>query len=206
MQSELDDMPTMEDLLLLRAGEKVYKEFYKRFVSCVITKTTYRERLRGAVSEKDFCTRSDEAFALVALENSWDRWTDEYTQNSGIPKRQRGKHGKERTASSKVQPKYTEGGIIYGDAELDKRQMKGWKNEGTCRYNAIYKMVNNDRKRNKGKFFKKWMSDKVMELAMKQTKWRRKRKVIHVLPINELFSSDEDQAGSLEEEEEENQC
>ena len=37
----------------------------------------------NAKTDQDVTTKSNEAFALLCLENQWDRWFDLYVQNDG---------------------------------------------------------------------------------------------------------------------------
>ena len=97
---------------------------------------------------------SDEAFALLLVENSYDRWTDIYTKTGGIPKQRRG--DRTRQCDSDIAPQYTHGGIKY---ELhQKTKTKGWTTTGIQRYNELFKMVQTDRKRYTG-FMLKFIKD-----------------------------------------------
>ena len=89
--------------------------------------------------------RLDEAFVLLLIKNSYDRWTDLYKKTGGIPKQQRGVHT--RTCASNVPPKYTQGGIKYSDA--NQKQTKGWTNQGIERYNKLFKVVTEDQRHKK---------------------------------------------------------
>jgi hypothetical protein len=92
------------------------------------------------VSADSICTVSDEAFALLLIENSYDCWQDIYTTNGGMPKQRRGDRTKQ--LDSDIPPKYTHGSIRYSAKEL--AQSKGWTNKGIPRYNKLFAIVNND--------------------------------------------------------------
>ena len=44
------------------------------FVPCVTGKTEFKDRLGGAQSERNLCTKTDEAFTILLVENSYERW------------------------------------------------------------------------------------------------------------------------------------
>ena len=131
-----------------RKFKKNYTTFFSRFIPAVVGPDLFRERLHAkdeVVSPEAICTISDEAFALLLIENSYDRWTDIFAETGGIPKQQRGVRKREYT--SDVPPKYTQGGIKY--SEGNQKQTKGWTNQGIQRYNELFKMVTEDRRHKK---------------------------------------------------------
>ena len=83
----------------------------------------FRDRLRAkdeVVSPEAICMISDEAFALLLIENSYDRWTDIFEETGGIPRQQRGV--RKRAYTFDVPPKYTQGGIKYSDGNQKKQR------------------------------------------------------------------------------------
>lgn len=91
----------------------------------------------GQKSVSKFTTVSDEAFALLLLENVWDGWAardlDEYL--------------KEREYDE-VQQKEKRRKPVYGKYTPGKRgelRYGGWTNEGIDRFNELYKLVQADR-------------------------------------------------------------
>ena len=95
------------------------------------------------------CSISDEAFALLLIENSYDRWMDIFKTHGGNAGRRAPGAYSEKQWVSDVPPKYTHGGIIYKEAAVRERaakDVKGWSNEGIRRYNALFHEVKKDRK------------------------------------------------------------
>ena len=66
----------MEDVLDLRDNPKVYTLFYKLFIPCVIKKGNWDKNVPTAQSDDEICTVSEEVFAILLVENSYDRWID----------------------------------------------------------------------------------------------------------------------------------
>ncbi len=103
----------------MKGREKVeaYRTFFDVFLPCATKKTNWERQIsRGdpndeRIEDMILCTVSDEAFALLLLENSYDRWCDLYFNNKGALLQRRGKKG--RDVESDVAPKYTRGGIKY---------------------------------------------------------------------------------------------
>ena len=57
-----------------RSNAKMYKVFFDKFLPCVIKKSVFDHQVAVATNDRTLCTVSDEAFALLLLENSFDRW------------------------------------------------------------------------------------------------------------------------------------
>ena len=56
---------------------------------------------------------SNEAFGLLLLESSWDRWMDIFTRSKGHVVIKRGT--KKAANKSQMPPKYTPCGVVYSD-------------------------------------------------------------------------------------------
>ena len=135
----------INDFLEMRRREDAYMIFYKHFIKCITKKTVYEENIQKATTYNDICTVSDEAFALLLLENSWDRWMDIYKhdQTALLPRR----GGQQRQLfSCHIPTKYTKGGYKYGNTEESGSNKKGWSREGIQRYNELFALVDADRK------------------------------------------------------------
>ena len=90
-----------------RRNKQVYPIFFDRFLSSVVKKSVFEHQVRVATNDSTLCTVSDEAFALLLLENSWDRWLDIYRRQKGKVTPKRGQ--KRREFESDVPTKYTKG-------------------------------------------------------------------------------------------------
>jgi hypothetical protein len=69
----------MKDIVEGRKNEEAYSAFFEHFLPCATKKTLWDRRIAKAVSNpnskkkyKSLCTISDEAFALLLLENSYN--------------------------------------------------------------------------------------------------------------------------------------
>jgi hypothetical protein len=143
---------TMHDFLGGRQCVEAYTVFFDTFMPCATKKSTWVTQIARAGIETEnkkvvsLCSVSDEAFALLLLENSFDRWVDLYKQCSGIAKQQRG--SKDRGFQSEVPPRYTSGGIKYETNEVS-QSFKGWSDDGRLRFNALFDHVKQDRRDNR---------------------------------------------------------
>jgi len=144
----------MEDFLHLCSKLDLYKVFFKHFVKCVTKKHVYESKVKKAESLHDICSISDEAFALLLLENSWDKWMDQYNKDPASLLPRRGRH--QDKPVSTVKTKYTKGGYKYNnDQETTMSTLshnKGWSQEGIKRYNQLYDLVEADRAAHPGFF------------------------------------------------------
>ena len=171
-----------------REEEELYGSFYTRFMGCVTGISNFKDRLTRARSEKDMSSVSDEAFALLLLENSHDRWLDIFKSAEGKVHRRRNE-GK-RQWESEVRTKFTDGGIKYNEKG---KGFKGWNNAGIERFNELFDIVKNDR-RNHLAFIHQYLTlerKKSMETRLKSTV-----KTIRVDARNELEDTPSDAVAS----------
>ncbi len=182
----------MEDFLKGRSHVVAYTVFFDHFVPCALKKTEWERRIAisGTHTESTdnfLSTVSDEAFALLLLENSYDRWFDLYTNNDGGVMQQRGV--KERRFESDVPPLYTRGGIKYQNYQSKLGEKKGWSDDGIIRFNELYEMVKRDRTANIN-FEVSWLNARE-ETQAKEGAGVSKRKRTQVAATSELFAEDE---------------
>jgi hypothetical protein len=181
----------MQDFLKGRSNVEAYTVFFDHFVPCALKKTEWERRIAVAGTQTEstdyfFFTVSDEAFALLLLENSYDRWFDLYKNNEGSVMQQRGV--KVRRFESDVPPLYTRGGIKYQNYQSKVGERKGWSDDGIRRFNELYLMVKQDRMANSN-FEAGWLE------ARKATQAEEgagvvKRKRTRVSATSELFAED----------------
>jgi hypothetical protein len=173
-----------------RRNAKMYKVFFDNFLPCVIKKSVFDHQVAVATNDRTLCTVSDEAFALLLLENSFDCWQDIYQLQKGEVTPKRGQ--KRREFESDVPTRYTKGGIVY-DKTVKNNDPKGWSAEGILRYNKLYSMVKEDRKTNRS-FTTNWLiKKKENQLDVVQT---RKRKCPQHQARIELLDSEDDGSGN----------
>ena len=154
-----------------RRNKELYCIFFDRFLPCVVKKSVFEHQVSVAKSDSTLCTVSDEAFALLLLENSWKRWVDIYRLQKGEVTPKRGQ--KRREFESDVPTKYTKGGIIY-DKTVKINDPKGWSAEGIQRFNELYDLVKIDRKAHKG-FIKSWLAERRAKLLNGTQALKRKQ-------------------------------
>ena len=186
---------TIDDFLEGRANKEACKIFFERFVPCATKKTDWQRRIAVAMTDLDartsdliLCTISDEAFALLLLENSFDRWLDIYRQNKGVVTQERGL--KVRKVVSDVAPIYTKGGIKY-DTPSAEHAVKGWSDAGRSRFNALYGLVKQDRAKN-SRFELDWLKGQAGATAESGATNKKTKRNPVVQTVSELFSSDDD--------------
>jgi hypothetical protein len=178
-----DTRPGKDEFCKGRRNRKTYTTFFSRFVPAVVGPELFRQRLQdanGDTSPDTVCTISDEAFALLLVENSYDRWTDIYKQTGGIPKQRRG--DRTRQCDSDIAPLYTHGGIKYVLHQTTKK--KGWTDQGIERYNELFKMVQADRQRTK--FMKRFIKDQ----KATSNKKKEKTELVAVTAVHLLWDDD----------------
>ena len=105
--------------------------------------------MKTATKDSELLCSSSEAFALLLLENHWERWIDLYIISKGeIFQRGKSVLGDYETD---IPPKYTRGG-----SKTVRGIGKGWTKEGIERFNELYLMVKNDRRKHP-KFIRGWL-------------------------------------------------
>ena len=178
-----DTRPGRDSFCKGRRKTKNYTTFYSRFVPAVVGPELFRQRLKdanGDTSADTVCTISDEAFALLLVENSYDRWTDIYKKTGGIPKQRRG--DRTRQCDSDIAPQYTQGGIKYVNHQPTKK--KGWTTKGIERYNELFQMVQKDRKHTS--FMKRFIKEQQATI----TKKKEKKELVAVTAVHLLWDDD----------------
>ena len=184
----------MKDLVEGRKNEEAYTAFFEHFVPCATKKTLWDRRLAKAVTNtaskknQSLCTISDEAFALLLLENSYDRWLDIFSNNKGPVMQRRGV--KHRGFQSDVPTLYTRGGIKYDKTDMT-QSVKGWSEEGIARFNALFDQVIADRAQNPG-FERRWLEARKSAQEEEGTT-TKKRKRQPTQARSELLDSDDDE-------------
>jgi hypothetical protein len=115
----------MDELLLGRNDASILVLFQTFLLPCAIGRKKFKMKLSEQLKRDadNICTVSDEAFALLLLENQYDCWTYIFEQ-----RKQRATEITIRSDKQKwrweldVSPKYTNGGILYKDKRKEKPQ------------------------------------------------------------------------------------
>ena len=137
-----EQVPSIRNILLLRklGNQQVnesYVYFCQKYLKCVVGVQAFNRGVKNKLDISQIATSSDEALALLLLENSELRWTVEYQQKAS------------NSVNEEQLPKtkYT----CCGQKKLQKgftRKYGGWKQEGIDRFNELTKLVRVDRKNN----------------------------------------------------------
>ena len=128
--NELKKHVNLIKLLQLRQENNyAYFDFVEYFVSAVIGKTHYKQNSCDKLLSQ-YAMVSDEAFALLTLENNFDAWVD-----MGMRK---------DISGSQVPRKYTNGGKSNGEVGSSQHN-KGWSEEGLKRFNGLFDAVKKKR-------------------------------------------------------------
>lgn len=163
---------SLEDLVAGREStDAAVNKYYFEIIGCQIKRSDFR-KFRACKLASDLFTAADEAFALLLLENNYDKWMMEF--GPGAPK-----IGEEKDSSGKVIPsekldkrkrKYRELVTVNCRYTSQNRkvngQMPGWSDEGKLRYNALLAMVKLTRPRTKSSE-QMFMTTMIAELAEK---------------------------------------
>ena len=155
---------SLEDFCKGRQHRAAHRVLMGQFCPVIVTQRVWARQLRQAKGIDDVCTVSDEAFALLALENMWERWVD--INNKMCNRfRQISRHDVTKPTRSEIDPKYTSV-YISGVTEND----KGWTDAGIKRFNALFDQVEQDRKDN-AKFDADWLREQ--QTSLRPTKKAR---------------------------------
>ena len=112
-------MPTMNRILSARKKLDDFQWYCDNFLSVVVGRQAFnKQKFKMLVSK--MATRSDEALMLIIVENSIERWTNEF---------------KHPAADAKTwgDPKYTK------SDKNETRKHRGWSEEGIVRFNKYLK-------------------------------------------------------------------
>ena len=181
----------LTDFLEGRKNEEAYTVFFEHFVPCATKKTVWDQRLEkaqtnhGQTKSNQLCSVSDKAFALLLLENSFERWLDLFTNNKGPVMQQRGL--KQREFQSDIPTVYTRGGIKYNKTSVT-QLVKGWSAEGIVRFNTLFDLVKTDRAENPD-FERRWLAARQRAQA-EEGATPKKRKLQQPQARSELFESE----------------
>ena len=116
----------------MHKNKNAYRSFLSHFIGPAMGKQEYNARMKDETWPADkLFTVSDEAFALLYVENCWERWNDIFEKNekSQPAPTRRDKNGEfHKACESEVETKYTHGGYNFGNKnpEEEDGRMKGW--------------------------------------------------------------------------------
>lgn len=132
-------LPAPDMLVSGRRNTEGFHLFCDVFLSRVVGVTEWRESCTS-VFVTDMASVSDEAFAILCIENYWDEWAnknvEEYKSEVAF----------DATTNTRKKRKTTWG--IYTKGATGSRRYGGWSAEGLERFNVLYEKVVQDRRDN----------------------------------------------------------
>jgi hypothetical protein len=176
-------MPKLEDILGGRKlamekggsikGEGKYPFFFfcSSILECVAGKKNWKAQKAKKTISKSCATVSDEAFALLLMVNSWEKF--EYLADS------------KGTADEKTEVPST----LFTEKKGRNRKMQGWSNEGIVKFNALCRFVQEDRKSKEGKEFEQ----EFLKYNVKEAMEKKKPNVMDVENDSDQESDGEDE-------------
>ena len=145
----------IEDFLQMRSNEKAFFQFCDHILPCVVGKKLW-DKSMGVKHMSGIATTTDEAWALLVLENSWDVWKQQA-----------------RSPNGKVELKERRSTKWTNTSSLASRS-EGWGQKGMRRFNELVRKVKEDRQRSEG-VEQLYMESKQDESDRKAGKQKRKR-------------------------------
>ncbi len=147
-------VPPLSKFEARRTSVDFYRRFCKTFLKCVVGDRVWRSNwLKVPLSE--FVSVTDEAFALLVIDNCHERWTKMFvsqnTEEEGED--EGGEEGQDLSDESSTpgkdgkwpDPKYTNGGKNSNNGRT--RKFCGWSSQGVKKFNQLCWLVMSDRKK-----------------------------------------------------------
>ena len=148
----------LEDIMCLRKNQNDgYFFFYDCILRCVVAKMKWKHLVRRNLPIDTLITVSDEAFALLVLENGWEKWTELH---------------KDKTTDKKARKKKKS--LYTNDVREGNSSFDGWKPEGLDRFNMLVYKVIRDRKSVEGKAFDKQYNDGLLQASSAATRKKKR--------------------------------
>lgn len=134
----------MDEWLDLRRNFEAYSDFYTYMIKAIVGKRNFKKRLLNIAEGAEIATISDEALALVAIENCREVWDDVYKRSDGLIRQ----IGKDETGppewKSDFLPLYTR--ASKDDPSSDQNsERKSWSEAGIVRFNELHALIKADR-------------------------------------------------------------
>ena len=162
-----EDRPTLLDMLAMGDNENnAYITFCDYILPAVCGRKSNEAKFNKSYLSK-VASVSDEAFALLSIENAWDRWVFQLDNpdSDNIPATRYSQEGSQSRA------------LIYS----------GWKRIGTERFRELQKLVKEDRTTDDRMEFEKLYLAKRQESSSKNRRGIRFRDNDHAIIENDLL-------------------
>jgi hypothetical protein len=136
---------TPEDLINSRQNPKAYYLLFDHLLETVVSKRAWQSRLeKQLLSMNELCTTSDEAFALLVIENCWDNWLDTFVLHGGDFIQQKRKRKGEESTEDEIRSSKM---FKYTTVSDNNKNYNKWTPRGVQRFNELYRHVKSKRER-----------------------------------------------------------
>ncbi len=149
-----EQLPTLSDILELRGNEKTMDTFCDTWIPCVVGKVAWKKN-RCIKPIGQIATVSDEAFALLVLENIWEIWSEvpmeEWLETREHSKRKSsvGVAAEENCNENQKTPPHEKTKKVragkYTGNYIGAGKFRGWNAAGIRRYNELLQHVRKNR-------------------------------------------------------------
>jgi hypothetical protein len=130
----------MANWLELRRNYATYYDFYTYLLSSIVGKRNFKIRLNTMAEGEEIATVSDEALALLGIENGHKLWDDIWAKSARKVRVIRKDKPYPEEWNSTVFPEYTR--TSKADPAIDKHtEDKCWTQAGICRFNALRQAI-----------------------------------------------------------------
>jgi hypothetical protein len=156
----------------LRSDMPLFELYVKNFLSIVVGKNMFNKR-KGMDLLSQYTTVSDEAYGVLALENSIELWTQEVVNKL---REDGGKAAADHQNTTLPKKKYTSNAAAA-------RKFGGWDRNGIARYNLLYNQVREERKTEEvGTCVEQWLLQRIQQEEMDKNanKKRKNNDAIYV--------------------------
>jgi hypothetical protein len=138
---------TMDDWSEMRRNFGAYADFYTYIVKTIVGKRNFKKRLRTMAEGTAIVTVSDEALALIGVENGHRVWDDKFLRSEGKIRQIRNDETYPKEWETDVLPQYTR--ASKDDPSVERNtENKCWNEAGIIRSNELRQLVKTDRTNN----------------------------------------------------------
>ena len=132
---------------MLRSNVKCMIVFCDHFLPCVVGKKRWKLQINQGIKLNSIVSVSDEAFALLLLENYWESMHNMDEDDFYKPKKlNAGNAAASNTTNSGVEVAKSSNAGKWTGAWRGARRYSGWKPEGLQRFNELATIVTENRK------------------------------------------------------------
>jgi hypothetical protein len=156
---------TMDDWSEMRRNFGAYADFYTYMVKAIVGKRTFKNRLESMAEGTEIVTVSDEALALIGVENGRRVWDDKLDRSDGKIRQIRKDEIYPLEWETDILPQFTR--ASKDDPSVERNtENECWNEAGIIRFNELRQLVQKDRTDNPD-FKITWLRQ--AQAAMKKT-------------------------------------